>query len=242
MEKNVYGIECFFGHCSELEKPPGFNRALISLIQDHGARYCRIRIAPFFVETENQPAKALDVNGNFAFSVPFIHPLLEPNRLEWVNEGEFFGKLGGGGLEKSFYISCFLPMRDDFPGFESALQSRAESWIKFFQLLAPIVKPQLGYIDDTWGSVVKDKQMDAADLKNLFWVTYFGPTYIERHGKDFFLNAPAWKIEELDEGILLRTTETFLEFTKREPQELIKYLRQRFKNIKPNRFNIHPAF
>ena len=49
------------------------------------------------------------------------------------------------------------------------------------------------------------------------------------------MNIPAWCVEELDRGVLVTVTETFLDFAVHEPKETVKYLKQKFKNICPNR-------
>jgi len=242
MVVNVFNLKCLFVHCLNLKGDAKFNLALIRFIKGlDGAVF--FKMAPEPKDVDFDPEEKIDEFGNLWIPIPFDHPFLQVANPSWKGNVEFLGSLcGGGGLEDSFEISCFSSMREDMIDFESAVQARAEGRVRLFKFLVPLVKPHLGYIDDVWGSTVKDKQVEAAELKKVFWVTYFGPNYVERYGKEFFLNAPAWSVEELDGGVLLRTTETFLEFTKEEPKELIQYLRQKFKGITANRFKIHPAF
>lgn len=240
MEIGVIGLDCWFVHCTSLEQGSSFNRDAIELLKRVDVIF--LKRSPLPSELELDPVADLEPDGRLIGSIPLTHSLLKPLNPSSNMEREFLGKYAVRGLDNSFCISSFASMRDDAPDFEAALQDRAEGRLRFFKMLIPHVKPKMGFVDDVWGSVIKDKQAEAAELKKLFWVTYFGPHYVERHGREFFLNAPAWKVEELDGGVLLRTAETFLEFTKAEPKELIKYLRQKFKGITPNRFNIHPAF
>jgi len=242
MDVNVFNLNCLFAHCLVPIGGTEFISSLIRLLQRHD-EIVFLKMAPTPQEVEENPVDKVDEYGNLIVSIPFDHPFLLPGNPDWNKRLEFLGSLfGGGGLDNSFEISCFSSMREDMFDFEYAVQDRAEGRVRLFKYLVPHVKPRVGYIDDTWGSVVKDKQIEAAELKKLFWVTYFGPNYVERYGIEFLINAPAWSVEELDGGVLLRTTETFLEFTKEEPKQLIQYLRQKFKGITANRFKIHPAF
>lgn len=40
-------------------------------------------------------------------------------------------------------------------------------------------------------------------LRELYWANFFGPEYVAKYGKDFFLDAPVWKTEELTDGGML---------------------------------------
>ncbi|MEZ6132433.1 MAG: hypothetical protein R3C59_27530 [Planctomycetaceae bacterium] len=76
----------------------------------------------------------------------------------------------------------------------------------------------------------------------MYWTTYFGPRFVEVHGRDFVLKTPARKTKELEGGVLVIVTEKFLDFATTEPKESLKYLRRNFKGMRANRFRIHAAF
>lgn len=40
-------------------------------------------------------------------------------------------------------------------------------------------------------------------LPHIYWANFFGPEYVDKLGKDFLINAPGWKVEELDDGGIL---------------------------------------
>ena len=110
------------------------------------------------------------------------------------------------------------------------------------RFLLPKVKPQFAYADDVWGTNISKSQVEKGHTPRLYWTTYFGPRFVEVHGRDFLMNTPAWKTEELEGGVLVTATEKFLDFATAEPRECLKYLRQHFKGMRANRFKIHTAF
>ncbi len=79
--------------------------------------------------------------------------------------------------------------------------------------------------------------MDKLELKYLYWRNIFGPSYVERYGRDFFLNAPGWKVEELsDGGVEYAPEQSFLQWTAGSPtiqlEKAINYFRKQFPRIK----------
>jgi hypothetical protein len=41
------------------------------------------------------------------------------------------------------------------------------------------------------------------EVKYVFSRNIFGPRYVEKYGRGFFLKAPGWKVEELEDGSIL---------------------------------------
>ncbi|MCK6561865.1 hypothetical protein L6R21_21920 [bacterium] len=44
--------------------------------------------------------------------------------------------------------------------------------------------------------------IEATRIRWLFWTNYFGKSYVDKFGKDFFLHAPGWRNEEMRNGIV----------------------------------------
>ncbi len=62
-------------------------------------------------------------------------------------------------------------------------------------------------------------------LKEIYWVNFFGPEYVEKYGREFLLNAPGWKKEELSDGGLLLQLSPHISQTDQETtlQDLANY-------------------
>jgi hypothetical protein len=237
----VRGVGCNFISCERAASGDQFHRSMIALLMQLGVRFHKI--APYPAPIDPHPEEQLEPDGSLIGSINASFHLLAPADPSWNTDGCFEGQYGNVGAPKQSFRMRSLSLRDDFREFRLALQDLANGRREFLKLLIPYVKPRLAYADDTWGGGgVKEQQVQAADLRRLFWVTYFGPHYVENYGKEFFMNTPAWSVEELDGGVFITVTETFLDFAENEPKETLKYLKQKFKDIRANRFKIHSAF
>ena len=236
----VRGVSCYFVHCQAMEGGARFHHSTLALLKKLGVLF--YQTAPYPSPIEPNPEQKLEPDGQLVKIILASHPLLEPGNPKW-NKGAYFQSkyCSGGDLDESFEMDS-RSLREDFPDYEVALQNMADGRREFLKLVTPYVKPRLAFADHVWDPGVKDRQVEAADLRKLFWVTYFSPHYVAHHGMDFFMNIPAWRVEKLDGGVLVTVTETFLDFAVNEPKDTLKYLKQKFKNIRPNRFKIHPAF
>lgn len=235
----VHDIKCMFAHCTALagEETKFFHRA-VKLLQR--LNFTFLKSGPYPQAPDPNPVEEFDEFGEPIGSIDCQHPILEPenpiwHEAGWESGGDFAGSFGDGILHDSFYIASCSPMSERFPDFQEALQDRAERFLRLFQFLHPHVKPRFGYIDDTYGIDLTDKEVNNAALKRLYWVTWFGPQYLDKHGKDFFLNAPVYQAKEFEGGVLVRVTERWLDFAKIQPKEALAYLRQKFPRMRANR-------
>ena len=68
--------------------------------------------------------------------------------------------------------------------------------------LYAILHPVFGSIDfcsnRTW-----EKDVEALEIPHIYWANFFGPEYVAKYGKEYFLKAPGWLHEELDDGGIL---------------------------------------
>jgi hypothetical protein len=117
----------------------------------------------------------------------------------------------------------------------SSWDSLANRLWEFGLLMYPALRPdycsldQLG--DDEWTNVWK------LELKHIYWRNVFGPRYVAEYGRDFLLNAPGWKVEELEDGgIMYMPEQSYLCWVSKPTcavaEEAIKYFRKRFPKIK----------
>jgi hypothetical protein len=236
---DVRDIRILFAHCRGLvgDRKTFFCRS-IELLQKLDTTF--LEWGPYPQPPDPKPLGQLNPSGQVNASILCLHPLLEPANLKWKKAGweqggEFAGKFGNGVLDDSFRVNSASPMREDFPDFQNALQDRVVRFLKLFEFLVPHVKPRFGYVDDVYGEVINDKQVNTADLKKLFWVTWFGPQYLEKHGREFFLDAPVYQAKELEDGVLVRVTEKWWDFAETNPKEALDYFRQKFARIRANR-------
>ncbi len=216
-----------------------FHRNMVQFLREIGARF--FKTAPFPPPEEKDPESSIKRNGRLIGSIVCTHPLLGTAiKSDAVKDG-FLALYGNGICDKSFRISA-EGLRDDGEGFETNIQHLATGRVEFLKLIVSKMGVQLAFVDDVWGTKFTDKSLAEARCRHLFWTTYFGPSYVEKYGRDFLLNTPAFKTEELEGGVLITVTEKFLDFALNEPKETLKYLRQEFKGMRANRFKIHEAF
>jgi hypothetical protein len=122
---------------------------------------------------------------------------------------------GGMMLGESYnYVTALIdfrttPERPDIesPYFEAGAQLMAKLGIELYGYLKPIY----GWLDYSpydflSGEAVRDRK----ELDTLYWANFYGPQYIEKYSKSFFLDSPCWKKEKLpDGGIYLQEREFY---------------------------------
>ena len=73
-------------------------------------------------------------------------------------------------------------------------------------------KPIYGWVGFNWNfSGCYKLFMVKKELRRILWANFFGPEYVEKYGKEFLLNAPGYKKEQLDDGgISYQVTKDFM--------------------------------
>lgn len=230
-----------FYHCKPRTLAKQFHRSIIGIL-NHTGKFYEIAPEPDVPSVvKMNPYTEITETGSVNGWIDYRHPDLENSPVVQLSPRAFCAQYRDGIHDNSFTLSSHYIGEDDsgFPELASGLEDR---WLGFFRWLIPNVNPKLALIDYTWGTVFSEKQLEATELRKLFWVTYFGPEYVAKYGKQFLLATPCWKAESLHDGVLLQITDHFLEFFKNEPTESLKHLGTSFKGMRPNRFKIDSNF
>jgi hypothetical protein len=83
----------------------------------------------------------------------------------------------------------------------------AQMLLKLAKELFRIFKPIYTSIDFQYKTDPQSirKSLRIRRIQELYWANLFDSEYVRTYGKDFFLNAPVWKVEDLaDNGILIQ--------------------------------------
>jgi len=97
----------------------------------------------------------------------------------------------------------------------------------------PIFKPQYGWVD--LGSQISPNKVKKVVIERLPWVSFFGPNYVEKYGKDFLLGIPAYKTGEIDGGgVFVQLSRNFTDKSSYPPfEKLAEYMAQKGIKLKP---------
>jgi hypothetical protein len=203
---------------------------LLRILKERGCVFLPLAGAPM---PERRPEKKINDDGSISSFLGVEHPIL----------GKCFGHYEGrkkprehGSADMTFSgPSGYVRFSQDTDRQDPASWGPlADSLWEFGRLIYPDLRPDYSTLDslgDGWTNVHN------LELKYLFWRNVFGPRYVERYGRDFFLNAPGWKVEELaDGGIEYAPEQSFLQWRARAPtvqiEKAINYFRERFPRIK----------
>lgn len=65
--------------------------------------------------------------------------------------------------------------------------------------------PSYGWLDFTYKPFQQsvNKTLQTRRIQELYWANFFDKEYVQLYGKDFFLKAPVWKVEGLQNGGML---------------------------------------
>lgn len=233
------GISIYAYWCSQpAVAAEHFHLASIRLLQELGCTF--LEVAPHPAPPHPNPECEISPEGRLLGSLEFLHRILAAPE-DCDEEAAFVGRYRSLFDKHSFVVwSGFL--KTDMPSFELLENSLTFGRHELLSFLLPYYLPRLAFVDSIWDDGIKERHLENCELRRLFWTTYFGKKYVEKHGRQFFLDTPAWKVEEIADGILITVTEKYLDFSRNEPKETLKHLRQKFKGIRPNRYKEDPNF
>jgi hypothetical protein len=69
--------------------------------------------------------------------------------------------------------------------------------------LYEVLHPTFGWVDLYHGWTTTHEDIEAMQLRYLYWANFFGPRLVEKIGRERIQTAPAWRVEQLDDGGLL---------------------------------------
>jgi hypothetical protein len=80
----------------------------------------------------------------------------------------------------------------------------SEIFVNFGVALYESVMPDFGWADlDQPGGHTWFDHVDALAIPHLYWANFFGPSYVQRIGRDVIKSALSWQVRELRDGGLL---------------------------------------
>lgn len=224
MKKLIDCLVLVFCYCSKVCRTDDKAASqLLHLIRSLGGQVLDVaRLRP-----HPDPLKKIDVKGNI-MSLGLDHPILKKD--EFATNMGYHGSGKFGFLESS---RCFIVSQPARFTDLSMVDDLAKGQLDFACLYYPTLRPRYGFIDERGENEPSSKSVELVELKSILWANFFGPEYVEKYGRDFLLAAPGWKTEELDDGgILYVTRESFVDWWKSKPKEILDYFRQKAPNVK----------
>ena len=84
----------------------------------------------------------------------------------------------------------------------------AQRYLEVGKRLYSIVQPAFGWIERVSPMKCLPGYTEFSDVEDLavpmiYWANFFGPEYVDKLGKEYLMNAPGWKVEELKDGGVL---------------------------------------
>lgn len=174
------------------------------------------------------PTRRIDKDGNIIIPVDSTHDLLGPN--------EFGPNPPVGGVASIGYIhsnrNVSLHQAADFSS-KKKVDCLALGELAFARFAYMNLRPQFGLIDEASEKTVSKKTLRAREVEYVFWANIYGPEYTEKYGRKFFLDAPGWLKEELDDGgVLYVACESFVDWIYDRPEGILQYYRQKIPNVR----------
>jgi len=136
------------------------------------------------------------------------YPVLNPTSESCVIEPEsglfeiqhsLFGSeiINGGLIPQSGYLMLmvdanYIDNRDN--------EEHAQALLKLAFNLYSILQPVFCWVDGAGYDTPNEKEIATFNLRKLMWANFYGPEYVDKYGREFLLNAPGWKKEELNDG------------------------------------------
>jgi hypothetical protein len=206
-------------------------REAIHAVEASGGGFLRARQEIPYVD--DNPMRAVNRDGNIMALLTVSHPELHPDRYL----SRIFGKLGPTAsfsyLNDSQTVVWGQAGDAELP---TRLDAVAHGQLSFAKRFYPHSHPKLGYIDERGDYAPNEKSVAKTDLSCILWATFFGPSYVAKYGRDFLMQAPGWKHEELDDGgILYVATESYFDWWTMPPENVVKYFQAKVPGVKAYR-------
>jgi hypothetical protein len=159
-----------------------------------------------FVETRRRDMAVFKSGGLYSYAFPVVAKRWELVRCSFschFHENGVTTTLGGSVVQQSNGEADPVEYIEPF----------AQDLVQTAKQLYEIMQPAYGYIDDPLAAEYPGSPLQRAmerQIISLNWVNFFGPEYVDQYGRDFLLDIPGWKTEDLPgAGIFYQSRPTF---------------------------------
>lgn len=253
MRKEYYSLHSEFWECAKVNGQKGKGaQSLFAMLREAGGNILRSyppsrevteydsfleSMVTRWVSDDNQgyqvhpePEKEVDENGTFIVGKLFSHPSLKRSPTEDKKLEAFHPTGDITFIHESRNVDLRQTADPEKPRNENLL---ASGQLALGYILYPYLSPLYGWIDKAGDKTLGAKSVKRTELKYIFWANFVGPAYVQKFGRDFLLNAPGWKKEELEDGgILYVVCERFTDWLKKKPKAVLDYFRAQIPGIK----------
>lgn len=180
---------------------------LLETVQDSGFRIIDIAVwssdgeIVFSTISYNQEARE---NMPIAYERHSLEFLVVDDDIE-ISLGFTLGwTVSDAGSTKRAWIHAYCP---DALGENP--EHHSQGFLHLGKRLYQTVQPRYGWIERlTFWNPEKAgytmwEDVEQLGLPHIYWANFFGPAYVEKLGKDILMQAPGWKVEELNDGGLV---------------------------------------
>ena len=110
-------------------------------------------------------------------------------------------------------------------------EEHAQALLKLAFNLYSMLQPVFCWVDSAGYDTPNEKEIATLSLRKIMWANFYGPEYVDKYGREFLLNAPSWKKEELnDGGIVYIISPSYLNRTEIvSAKEITAYFKQKTK-------------
>jgi hypothetical protein len=233
MMGDVISVTLSFEPCKALSKAKGKGaHQLLALLAAAGTRFVGLNDKR---ELDFHPDPITDLNedGNFLLSPEVAHRLLGRSPLDT----EVMRKFGPtGNLSYLRTLGAFGVSQSGLSDEPQTLDRLGKGQVSLGHKLYPALRPLFGHVDRFGVNRLSEKSLKKRELKYLFWANFYGPAYVAKYGRKFFMEAPGWKKEQLDDGgVLYVVTRSYYKWFTKPSQDAVKYFQTKVPGIKAYR-------
>lgn len=83
-------------------------------------------------------------------------------------------------------------------------EDNASRLLELAKVIYNTIRPRFAWVERChWKGYTTPEDVVQLRLPHLYWANFFSPSYVEKLGQEFLMNAPGWKKESLPDGGLL---------------------------------------
>jgi hypothetical protein len=132
------------------------------------------------------------------------HPVSDPYELlmprfeRFEIQHDFFSEVLSGAFISSIGTLMLMVPADHLdPQID---EQHAQGLLKLAFELYPLLRPLFAWVDVAGDNAPKEREITNLRLRQMLWANFYGPEYVQKYGREFLLNAPGWRKEELSDG------------------------------------------